>query len=61
MTEEAPARPSLLRRALAFLVLMVAIWIGLHLLIGLVMSIVWIVIGAAVIAAVFWALKTLIW
>ena len=60
MTEEATARPSLVRRALAFLVLCVAAWIALHIVIGIVMTIVWVVIGVAVVAAVLWALKTIV-
>ena len=51
----------LLRRALALLVLIVAVAIWIHIVIGLVMTVVWIVVGLAVVAGVLWALKTLVW
>jgi hypothetical protein len=60
MPEDAPVRPSLLRRALALLVLIAAAAIAIHIVIGLVMTIFWIAVGAAVIVAILWALNTLL-
>jgi hypothetical protein len=54
-------RPSLLRRLLALVVLLVAAAIALKVIIGFVMAIFWIVVGAVVLVAVLWALKTLVW
>jgi hypothetical protein len=61
MDTEAPARPSLLRRAAAFLILIAAVALAIHLVIGLVMAIVWVAIAVAVAVAVLWALKTIVW
>lgn len=56
-----PDRPSLLRRALALLVLIVAVALAVKVIVGMVMAVFWIVVGAAVLVAVLWALKTLVW
>ena len=54
-------RPSLLRRLFALVVLLVAAAIALKVIIGFVMAIFWVVVGVVVVAAVLWALKTLVW
>jgi hypothetical protein len=50
-----------LRKAGAGLVLIVAAAIVLKLVIGFVIAIFWTVVVIAVVAAVLWALKTLVW
>jgi hypothetical protein len=57
--DESP-KPSLLRRALAALVLVVAGLLLLKLVIGFVMAIFWVVVAVAAIVAVLWALATLL-
>ena len=56
---EEEARPSLARRALALAVLLVAGWILLKFVIGLITGLATIVIIVAAIIAVIWALNTL--
>jgi hypothetical protein len=56
---EKEARPSLARRALALAVLLIAGWILLKVVIGLLTGIATIVIIVLAIIAVFWALNTL--
>ena len=59
--EHRPARPPVLRRAFAGLVLIVAAALAFKLVIGFVMAIFWTVVAVAVVLAVLWAIKTLIW
>ncbi len=54
------SRPPILRRAVAGLVLVAAAALAIHLVIGLVMTVFWIVAIVAVIAAVLWALNTVL-
>jgi hypothetical protein len=61
MEQEAPARTPLMRRVLAFLVLVIAAVIAIKIVVGLVMSVFWILLGVAVVIAILWALKTLAW
>jgi hypothetical protein len=56
-----PERPSLLRRALALLVLVIAAALAFHVVTGVIMAVVWLVIAVAVVVAVGWALKTIFW
>jgi hypothetical protein len=56
-----PSRPPVLRRAFAGLVLIVVAALAVKVVIGLVMSVFWIVIGLAAVIAVLWALKTIAW
>ena len=49
------------RKAFAGLVLIVVAALAVKVVIGLVMSVFWIVIGLAAVIAVLWALKTLVW
>jgi hypothetical protein len=53
------SRPPIVKRALAGVVLIVVVALAIHLVIGLVMTIFWIVVAAAAIAAVLWAINTL--
>ena len=59
--EARPARPPLLRRAAAGLVLIAAAALAIHLVVGLVVTIFWVAVGLAVAVAVLWALKTIVW
>lgn len=55
-----PARPPVLRRAFAGLVLIVAAALALKLIIGFVMAIFWGAVVVAAVIAVLWALKTIL-
>jgi hypothetical protein len=59
--EDRPARPPILKRALAGVVLIVALALAVKIVIGFVMAIFWTIVAIAVAVAIFWALKTLIW
>ena len=61
MEQEAPAHRSFLKRALAFVVLVVAVAIAFKILLGFVMAVFWVIVAAAVVIAILWALKVLIW
>ncbi len=61
MEQEAPAHTSLLKRVLAFVVLVVAVAIAFKILLGFVMAVFWVIVAAAVVFAILWALKVLIW
>lgn len=55
-----PAKPSLVKRALALVILVAVVVLAAKLLIGFVMAIFWIVVAVAALIAVLWALKTLL-
>lgn len=57
--EPSRSRPPILRRVGAGLVLVVAAALAIHLVIGLVMTVFWIVVVVAAVVAVVWALKTI--
>lgn len=59
--EGRPARPPVLKRAFAGLVLIAAAALALKLIIGFVTAIFWTVVVIAVALAVLWAVKTLVW
>ncbi|MGI8863517.1 MAG: hypothetical protein ACR2JH_03825 [Solirubrobacteraceae bacterium] len=59
--EGRPAKPPVLRRALAGVVLIAAVALGIKLVIGLVTAVFWTVVVVAVALAVLWAVKTLVW
>jgi hypothetical protein len=59
--EDRPARPPILKRAFAGVVLIVALALAVKILVGFVMAIFWTILAVAVVIAIFWALKTLIW
>jgi hypothetical protein len=55
------AKPPVLKRAFAGLVLVAAAALAIKIVIGFVMAIFWTVVAIAVVAAILWALKTLVW
>jgi len=55
------ARPPILRRAVAGLVLVGAVALGIWIVIGVVKAILWTAVVIAVAVAVLWALKTILW
>jgi uncharacterized membrane protein YccC len=59
MNEEAAAKPSLLKRLLALVVLAVAAWILLKFVIGLIAGLATVIVIVLAIVAVIWALNTL--
>ena len=59
--EHRPARPPIVRRMFAGLVLILAAALAVKLVIGFVMAIFWTIVAVAVVVAILWALKTLIW
>lgn len=56
---EKPEKPSLVKRALALVVLAVVVVIAAKILISLIAGLFWIVVGVAAVVAVLWALNTL--
>ncbi len=50
-----------MRKALAGLVLVAAVAVGIWVIIGVVKAIFWTLIAVVVVVAVLWALKTLFW
>lgn len=59
--EAQQSRPPVLRKAFAGLVLIVVAALAVKVVIGLIMSVFWIVVGVAAVIAVLWALKTIAW
>jgi hypothetical protein len=59
--EGRPERTPILRKAGAGVVLIVAVALAIKLLLGFVMAIFWTIAGIAIVLAILWALKTLIW
>lgn len=55
------SRTPIVRKAIAGVVLIVAVAFAIHIVIGVLVTIVWIAAAIAVVVAVLWALKTLIW
>jgi hypothetical protein len=55
-----PEKPSLVKKGVAGLILVIAAAFALKVVIGFVMGIFWIIVAVAVIAAVAWAAKTLL-
>ncbi len=53
------SKPSIGRRVIALLVLVLAAWLLLKLLITSLASILWIVVGVGLVAAIVWAWRTL--
>ena len=60
-TPPAHTRTPVLRKALAGVVQLAAAALAIHVVIGLVMTVFWLLVGAVVVVAVLWALKTLVW
>ena len=59
--ETRPARPPIVKRLVAGVVLIAAVALAIKIVIGLVMAVFWIAVGVAIVVAVLWALKTLVW
>jgi len=59
--ERRPERTPILKKAGAGLVLIVAAALAIHLVLSVAAAVFWTVITIAVVVAVLWALKTLIW
>jgi hypothetical protein len=59
--EATHARPPVVRKAVAGLVLIVAAALVIKLAIGFVVWLFWTIVTVAVVGAILWALKTLIW
>jgi len=57
---EKPEKPSLAKRALAFVILAAVVVIAAKILVALIAGLLWIVVGVAAVIAVLWALKTLL-
>jgi hypothetical protein len=57
--EAHPARTPIVKRAAAGLILVALAALAIHFVIGLIMTIFWIVVAVAAVAAVIWALKTI--
>jgi hypothetical protein len=59
--ETRPARPPVLKRAAAGLILVAAAALAIHLVIGVIMTVFWIAVALVVAIGVIWALKTIVW
>ncbi len=57
--EAQPARTPIVKRAAAGLILVAVAALAVHFVIGLIMTIFWIVVAVAAVLAVVWALKTI--
>lgn len=57
--ERSRSRPPVLKRVGAGVVLVAAVALAVHFVIGLIMTVFWIIVAVAAIAAVLWALKTI--
>lgn len=58
--EPGRSRPPLLHRAVALVVLIVVAALAVHIVIGLVMTVIWILAAIVVVAAAIWALNTIL-
>jgi hypothetical protein len=59
--EGRPARPPVLKRAAAGLILIGAAALAIWVVIGVIKAILWTAVVIAVVVAVLWALKTIVW
>ena len=59
--EDRPARPPVLKRAAAGLVLIAAAALGIWIVIGVIKAILWTAVVIVVALAVLWAVKTIVW
>lgn len=57
---EKPEKPSLLKRALAFLILALVVVIAVKILFNVIAAVFWVIIGVVVVGAVLWALNQLL-
>jgi hypothetical protein len=58
--EESRSKPPILKRAVAGLVVVAIAALAIHVVIGLVVTVFWIVAAVAAVVAVLWALNTLL-
>ncbi len=56
--ERRPAHTPIVKRAAAGLVLVAVAALAIHFVIGLIMTVVWLVVAVAAVLAVIWALRT---
>lgn len=59
--ESRRSRPPVLRRLTAGVILIIAAALAIKLVIGFVMAIFWTIVAVAVVVAIVWAIKTLVW
>lgn len=59
--EATRSRPPVVRKAVAGLVLIVAVALAIKIVIGFVTAIFWTIVTVAVVVAILWAVKTLVW
>jgi hypothetical protein len=59
--EARPSRTPVVRKVAAGLILVVVAAFAIHIVIGLVVTVFWVALGIAVLLAVLWALKTIVW
>jgi hypothetical protein len=59
--EPSRSRPPVLRKAVAGVVLILAVALALKLAIGFVIAIFWTIVAVVVVVGILWALKTLLW
>lgn len=57
--EATQAKPPIIKRALAGAVLVVIAALAIKIVIGLVMTVFWVIVGIAAVLAVIWAINTL--
>ncbi len=57
--EAQPHRTPIVKRAAAGLVLIAGVALAIHFIIGLIMTIFWVVVAVAAVVAVLWAIKTI--
>ena len=53
--------PSVGKKALAGVVLVIVAALAVKVVIGIITSVFWIIVGVAAVIAVLWALKTIVW
>ncbi|MGB0095340.1 MAG: hypothetical protein WBP81_22725 [Solirubrobacteraceae bacterium] len=59
--EARPSRSPVLKKVGAGLILVIAAALAIKLVVGLIMGIFWVIVAAAVVVAVLWAIKTIVW
>jgi hypothetical protein len=59
--EAQPIKTPVVRKALAGVVLVIVAALAVKVIIGLILSVFWVIIGVAAVIAVIWALKTIVW
>ena len=59
--EARPARHPVVCKAVAGVVLIVAVALAIKIVLGLITTVFFVVVGAAIVVGILWALKTLLW